>query len=376
MFGNVGGVPMLKRNIVTLVVVVVATSAAASYLVFAPPSGEGIEVVEVTETAPSFQPWMMNNPDIKDTGEVWLELINNAQNTIDIEAYYLNSASPPQTLDNIYDALIDAAENREVKVKILTDGGQINREMVGELRQYKNIDVLPWHGGGVLHSKYMIVDGEIVSVGSTNLSPPAMDTRGNSNREINLTLRDEKIAETYTYIFETGWTETGGESTGAEYCWEENWLIPVADGTGSPQVIDSIEAFKKLFDWTENEVYVYEYAYAGAPHELENAIFSALERGVKVEVLVDKYSEANWSGSLRELARHGASVSVIDYPYAVHPKLIISDDDWAYVGSSNIHPTWMLDGREVGVLVNSKEIVAVLLEIFITDWWHSRYFQP
>lgn len=366
---------MLKRNIVALVVVVVVTSAAASYLAFSPPSGEGVEVVEVTETAPSFHGWMTNNPDIKDTGEVWLELINNAQNTIDIEAYYLNSVSPPMTLDNIYDALINAAENREVKVRILTDGSQIDREMVGELRQYKNINVLPWHGGGVLHSKYMIVD-EVVSVGSTNLSPPAMDTRGNGNREINLTLRDEEIAETYTYIFETGWTRAGGESTGAEYRWEENWLIPVADGTGSPQVISSIEAFKKLFDWAESEVYVYEYVYAGAPHELKNAIFGALERGVKVEVLVDKHSEAYWLGALRELARNGASVSVIDHPRAAHPKLIISDDDWAYIGSSNIHPTWMLEGREVGVLVNSKEMVAVLLEIFVTDWMYSRYLQP
>lgn len=371
-----GIVSMLRSNILALVIVVVVASAAAGYLVFAPPSGKEIEVVEVTETAPSFQPWMMNNPEIKDTGEVWLELINNAQNTIDIEAYYLNSASPPQTLDNIYDALINAAENRDVRIRILTDGGEIGRERVSELRQYKNIEVLPWHGGGVLHSKYMIVDVEVVSVGSTNLSPPAMDIRGNSNREINLTLRDEEIAETYTYIFETGWTEAGGESTGAEYCWEENWLIPVADGTGSPQVISSIEAFKKLFDWAESEVYVYEYVYAGAPYELEDAIFGALERGVKVEVLVDEHSEANWSGALNELARHEASVSVIDYPYAVHPKLIISDDDWAYVGSSNIHPTWMLEGREVCVLVNSEEMVAVLLEIFVTDWMHSRYFQP
>jgi len=362
---------MLKRNIVVLIVVVAVISVAVGYLLLT--SKEETEVVEVTETAPL----EMNDPNIKDTGEVWLDLIEGARSTIDIEAYYLGSASPPFILDNIYRAIIDAAENRGVKVRILVDESHVNDEMVRELENYENIEILAWHGDGVLHSKYMIVDEKVVSVGSANMSYYAMAIGGSGNREINLTLRGENIAETYTYIFETGWTSAGGESRDAKFCWDEDWLIPVADlgGVQQEEVISTIDAFAELFDMAKEKIYVYMYDYAGAPPKLENAIWNALDRGVSVEVLVDTDSEVNWPGALSELVGHGASVSVIDHPYAAHAKLIISDDDWAYVGSSNIHPTWMLEGREVGVLINSKNTVATLLGIFMTDWGsrYSRY---
>ncbi len=360
---------MPKRNIVVPILLLVVISVAVSYFVFVPgeetpPPAEGVGVVEVTETAPS----ELNDPDIRDTGEVWLELIENAQSTIDIEAPYLATADQPWVLDNIYDAVIEAA-NRGVKVRILIESSNIGDEMVGELDQHENIEILPWDSA-YLHSKYMIVDGEVVSVGSANVSYPAMAICGTGNREINLTLRGEKIAETYTYIFETGWTEAGGEPTGAEYVWEENWLIPVADGV--EEATSTIDAYSWLFDRAEEEVYFYMYIYAGAPPKLAAAIEDALERGVTVRALVDDRSETDYPQQLEQLEELGAEVRVIHLMRAAHPKLIISDGEWAYVGSANIHPEWMLSGREVGVLVNSENVVADLVDIFWTDWMHAR----
>ncbi len=365
---------MSKRNVIALVFIVVVVSAAAGYFVFAPgqeaPSpGEELPpsgvAVEVTETAPS----ELNDPDIMDTGWVWLDLIENAQSTIDIEAYYLGSADPPWILDNIYDAIVEAA-NRGVSVRVLTDSSMIGEEMVGELSQHENIEILPWDGGEVLHSKYMIVDGGVVSVGSTNVSYPAMAVRGTGNRELNLTLGGEEIVETYTYIFEVGWTEAGGESTGAEYSWEENWLIPVADGVEG--VTSTIDAYSWLFDRAEEEVFFYVYVYAGAPSKLAAAIEEALERGVTVRALVDDGSETDYPQQLEQLEELGAEVRVIHLMRAAHPKLIISDGQWAYVGSANIHPVWMLSGREVGALVSSEDVSADLMDIFWMDWMHAH----
>ena len=353
---------MPKKNIIVLVVMV-AVLIAVSYLTLV--SREEVKTIEVTETAPP----ELNSPNIKDTGKVWLELIEDAQSTIDIEAYFLGAAFAPFILDNIYDALIEAADNREVEVRILiSSGGPTDYEVANELRRQESIEILSWSGDGALHSKYMIVDGEIVSVGSANLSYPAMATHGNRNREINLTLRGEEIAETYTCIFETGWTEAGGESRGAEYSWDEDWLIPVADGTGDPQVASTIDALKELFELAEDRVYIYMYISA-PPDELVDVMESALERGVTIEVLVDTESEREYQGALAQLAGlEGVNVSVIDLPAAAHAKLVIADDRWAYVGSSNIHFSWMYEGREVGALVNSEEIVADLLDLFVTDW--------
>lgn len=355
---------MLKRNIIVLVVAV-AVVIAVGYSTLVP--REEIKTVEVTVTETA--PLELNSPDIKDVGEVWLELIENAQSTIDIEAYFLGAAFAPFILDNIYEALIEAAENRGVEVRILIDsGGPSDYGVVDELRRQDNIEILSWSGDGVLHSKYMIVDGEVVSVGSANLSYRAMATHGGRNREINLTLRGEEIAETYTYIFETGWTKAGGESRGAKYSWDKDWLIPVADGTGNPQVTSTIDALKELFELAEERVYIYMYISA-PPDELVDAMENALERGVTVEVLVDTESESEYRGALVQLAGlEGVNVSVIDLPAAAHAKLVIADDRWAYVGSSNIHFSWMYEGREVGALVNSEEIAAALLDLFMTDW--------
>ena len=55
--------------------------------------------IKVTETVlPE-----LNNPDIKDTADEWLELIGNAQYTIDIEAFYFNP--PQEPLSDVYNAL-------------------------------------------------------------------------------------------------------------------------------------------------------------------------------------------------------------------------------------------------------------------------------
>lgn len=361
---------MLKGNTAAFVVVaVVVVLIAVGYLTIIPQ--KRTTTVEVTETAPS----ELNNLDIRDTGGVWLELIENAQSTIDIEAYYFSSTFPTFVLDNIYDALIEAGENRGVEVRILLDsGGPTDHEVVDELVGHDGIEIL-WRGGDTLHSKYVIIDEEIVSVGSTNFSRPATATHGGRNREINLTLHGEKIAETYTYIFETGWAQAGGEPRGAEYCWEESWLIPVADGTGDPNIISTIDAFKELFELAKERVYIYMYICA-PPNELTDAIENAIERGVRIKLLVDTESESEYQSALEELAElEGLDVNVIDLPAAAHPKLIIADSRWAYVGSSNIHFSWMYEGREVGALVDSKDIATKLEDIFITDLG-SVYTRP
>lgn len=356
---------MVKGNIIVLVIFLAIVSATIGYFSFSREEVVSPRVsVEVTETAPS----ELNDPDIGDTGKVWLELIRDAGTTIDIEVPYLGSADQPWILDNIYNELVEAAD-RGVSVRILIESSKFGDEMVGELRRHDNVEILPWDSA-YLHSKYIIVDGEVVSVGSANMSYPALAIRGAANREINLTLRGERIAETYTYIFETGWAEAGGGSTGAELVWAENWLVPVADGVEG--VTSTVDAYIWLFDRAEENVYFYMYIYAGAPPELAAAIEGAIERGVTIRALVDRRSEADYPRELEDLRERGVEVRVMHITKAAHPKLIISDEGWAYVGSANIHPIWMLSGREVGVLVNSPDVIEDLLDIFWTDWLSSR----
>lgn len=334
--------------------------AAAAVLV---PLGEGGLRFEITETAPA----ALNLPEIRDTGEVWLELIRGARSTIDIEVFILDRPySERWLLDNVYDALIEAGE-RGVRVRVLVDGLYAS-EWASELDGHPGIEVRYWFGDGVLHSKYLVVDREVVSVGSTNFSSYSVGGGGDGNREVNLTIWGAEAAEAYTYIFDRGWEQAGGEPSGAEFRWDSELLVPVADGVEG--VTGTVEAMRRLIERARERVWIYMYVYAGAPPELESAIFGALGRGVQVRLMVDSRAagDAGWRAELEELERAGAEVYVIEHPFTAHPKIIIVDGEWVYVGSANIHPEWMLSGREVGAVVRSAEVVRQLEDIFLADW--------
>jgi phospholipase D3/4 len=350
---------MAKLQKIALVVAVLAVASAVSGFVYyyshPSPTTQATSSVIVTETAPP----ELNDPTIPDTADVWLKLIREAKYTIDIEAYYLN---PPQgPLGEVYNALKEAAD-RGVKVRILVDGRNYDVDIVKELGRHKGITVLSYPKQ--THAKYMIVDGKVVSVGSTNWSYYALTF----NREVNLTLYGQEIAGAYSYIFEGGWVAAKGEPRGGEY-WEAEWIIPVANGPDlPPEVTRTLDAFVELLNRARENVFIYMYIFNGMPTRLKEALTNALNRGVKVEVMVDKES-LNWEYFLKELAGYGVGVTVIRHPYSAHPKVIVVDNEWAYVGSANIDIRYITDGgRDVGVMVKSPEVVDNLLKIFQRDW--------
>ena len=327
------------------------------------------ENIEVTETAPLG----LDDPNIENTHVAWLELIENSQEYIDIEAFYLNPGDPPDQppLSDIYDALIEAADNRGVIVRILVDAElaeeeEWRKEFYENLDNHANITVLKFLPNVTLHSKWMVVDNKIVSVGSTNWGHKSLTM----NREINLTIRNENLADEYTYIFDSGWVAAGGQARGGDY-WGENWIYAVANGEAVPgDIPDTVEEWVDLFDSAQDNVQLYQYAYNGGPAEVRDAIFDAADRGVEIKFMVPKRSYDRWPSATEELANHkNIHVKIMDFPDGVaHPKFTNVDGQRTWVGSANIHSDWILTGREVGVTVYHSKTVDTLLGVFNTDW--------
>lgn len=339
-----------------------------------PPPPPTENTIEVTETAPV----VLDNSSIANTRDVWVELIENAENTIDIEAYYLKPREyENDALDNIYNALFAAAD-RGVQIRILVDNEKYYDQVgwMETLDNHENITVLGFTSSQTLHSKYMVVDNRVVSIGSTNWSYPALT----NNREVNVTLRGENIAGTYTYIFEGGWSLAGGENRGAEL-WQANWIYPVAHGLGIPENIKPhVDALTDLIDNAENDVVVYVYFYSGTVSALENTLRNAASRGARVKLMVDNDCYAWFSGVLKSLdADPNIYVKAIELPDPpspplwkfAHPKFVIVDNRWAYVGSFN-WTTSATNRREVGVIFDNLEVAGILGDIFTTDW-ESEY---
>src|SRR3990172_2336305 len=105
----------------------------------------------------------LDNPDIRNTQEVWLEMINSAQKTLDIEQFYITSEEG-EPLDTILKAIV-AAANRGVQVRIIVDGTFYEMYPADvswlEAQSYnieKRVIDFKTLAGGIQHAKFFIVD--------------------------------------------------------------------------------------------------------------------------------------------------------------------------------------------------------------------------
>ena len=80
----------------------------------------------------------LDNPDIRNTLEVWLEMINGAKKSLDIEQFYISN-KPGEPLEEVLGAIIAASE-RGVNVRIIVDAGMYKTypQSVDSLNRRKN----------------------------------------------------------------------------------------------------------------------------------------------------------------------------------------------------------------------------------------------
>ncbi|OIO21578.1 hypothetical protein COV61_02495 [Candidatus Micrarchaeota archaeon CG11_big_fil_rev_8_21_14_0_20_47_5] len=124
-----------------------------------------------------------------------VSFISSAQKTIDCEMYVFTSSK-------VADALIEAKE-RGVRVRVIMEKSAQSDKMESLFEQMqKNGVECRWASGKFsrTHSKFLIVDGERVLVGSINFSESAITT----NREAGVFVSG-KVVEEFVKIFEEDW---------------------------------------------------------------------------------------------------------------------------------------------------------------------------
>jgi phosphatidylserine/phosphatidylglycerophosphate/cardiolipin synthase-like enzyme len=102
------------------------------------------------------------------------------------------------------------------------------------------------------------------------------------------------------------------------------------------------------------------------------AIRAACARGVKVRFLADSVFAPKYPRTVRELARAGVEVRVIDFGKRgggiLHAKYFVVDGVESFVGSQNFDWRALAHIQEIGVRVRSRAIGAELTDLFDTDW--------
>lgn len=301
------------------------------------------------------QPLYPDNPALH-TGSVDLrlvDLIDSAQEQVDVAAYQLN-------LPTVTDALLRAYQ-RGVPVRLVTDGEYEDEEMVGRLRQAGvPVTVRPTSERS-MHNKFVVVDNTWVWTGSWNLTVNC--TYRNNNNAVLIV--SSHLAQNYATEFEELLNGQFGPTS------PQNTPYPnVTIEMPEKGVRLLVETYFAPEDKVASHLIP---ALSGARHSVRfmafsftsdpiaGALIELAQRGVFVEgVLETRQSDTPYS-EYQPLQNAGIPVWLDGNPYLLHHKVFIIDEQTVVVGSYNFSSSAENDNDENLLIIHDPQVARAFL---------------
>jgi len=359
--------------------------------------------IEIVESIPVGT--VLDNPDIRNTSDVWLEMIGRARKTLDVEQYYI-SDERGKMLEPVLSA-IDSAAARGVTVRILVDArmyktyaASVDRLAERPNIEMRRIDFGPI-AGGIQHAKYFIVDGREVFVGSQNFDWRALE----HIHELGLRINNGQVAAAYGDVFNLDWRlaslkpeeiktfslprKTYGTSIRvAGASGDVTVLFPTFSPLNwipDPSLWDE-RAVVALMDGAQRSLTLQFLSYSPLGRQgdryaaIDDAIRRAAKRGVKVRMIVSDWEKGSPAVSaLKELAAipnvEVAFTSIpewaggyLSFARVEHCKYMVADGEKFWLGTSNCERSYYYGSRNLGIVCASRQLAGKLAEIFLKSW--------
>ena len=256
--------------------------------------------------------------DLRNTAQVWQQMFDAAKTRIDLGQFYVANEQG-SLLDGVLQHL-KAAGERGVKIRFLMEekGIRISTpETLEQLKAIPNLElrIIPYQrlSGGILHAKYLLVDGEQAFVGSQNF-----DWRALAHiHETGLRISDAGVVGQIQAIFEQDWQAQALLAADKPVpplpyqpnadTPQGNYLVASPRAYNPAGVIDSQVELPRLLATAKQQVRVQVMDYAPLSYGpersrpyyavIDNALRSAAARGVKIELMV-----ANWNTKKPDIA--------------------------------------------------------------------------
>jgi phosphatidylserine/phosphatidylglycerophosphate/cardiolipin synthase-like enzyme len=342
----------------------------------------------------------LGDPALPATAGEWLDMINAARSTLDLEEYYL-SERPGEVLSPVLKA-IGAAAARGVQVRLLLDARMhgtypMPADSLGKLPNV-SVRVVDYRriAGGVQHSKFMIADRAEAFIGSQNL-----DWRSLSHiHELGLRSRLAPVAAALEDVFETDWnasdtTKTTPPIDRARVNWPVRFELGGASGElwlgASPRATTPVsipwdrDLLVQRLAEARREIVVQTLTYGVAgfgsrDSTLHQTLIAAARRGVKVRLLVSDWELGSpGAADLKALAMNPNvevrisrvpdwSGGYIPFARVEHCKYAVVDSSWLWLGTSNWEPSYFLTTRNVGLTVHHADLARSARRVFDKDW--------
>ncbi|AMO97557.1 phospholipase D family protein [Collimonas fungivorans] len=368
----------------------------------------GIPGYELVHTAPVET--TLATPDLREPLQVWSEMFDGAKQQIVLGQFYV--ASQPGAAFEQVIARLAVAGARGVRIRFLMEEkGKFASDMptIERLKQIPNLefrylDYSKLTGNGIIHAKYMVVDGSSAYVGSQNF-----DWRSFAHiHETGLRITDAMVVSQLQKIFEHDWhaqeliaqgKEVPKLNQGVKSANDQQaaFLVASPNAFNPPGVGDSETELPKLLAAAKSEVRIQLLDYAplsyGPNHTrpyyavIDNAIRAALARGVKVKLMVSNWNtEKPALAYLKSLALlPGMEIKIVTLPQAssgfipfarvIHSKTMEIDGQVAWIGTSNWSGGYLDLSRNLEIVLRNEKMAKRIGDLH-QQTWDSAYAQP
>ena len=390
---------MRRLSVSLLVTTLFAGTAHADFTI------PGFELVHTSPVETS-----LANPDLREPVAVWRELFDGAKKEIVIAQFY--AVSKPGTAFEKVLASLTAAGQRGVKIRFLLDQkgvGLSEAATIARIKAIPNLDLrlIDFNkitGNGIVHAKYLAVDGEVAYIGSQNF-----DWRSFEHiHETGLKITEPAMVGQVQAIFEQDWqaqalTSQGSRATvlnskvvPANYA-QNAFLLASPNAYNPAGVGDSETGLPALLAQAKNEVRIQLLDYAPLSYGpnrtrpyyavIDNAVRAAAQRGVKIKLMVSAWNtEAPAIAYLKSLALvpnveirivtiPTASTGFIPFARVIHSKTMSIDGKLAWVGTSNWAGGYFDLSRNLEVVLRN-DAMAQRIAALHEQTWSSAYAQP
>ncbi len=281
------------------------------------------------------------------------DALDQARSQIDGALYDLN-------LWTIRNALI-RAHQRGVQVRLVVENDSLDRTEIQELIS-AGIPIVTDQRNGLMHNKFIIIDGAEVWTGSMNL------TVNGAYRHLNnlVRLRSTRLAENYQAEFEEMFLEGYfGENS------LENTPHPDLTINGvrietyfSPDDEPAQRLIELILSAEESIAFMY---YSFTSDGISEAILQQASQGVRVRGVLDAYQErVGLGGEYQHLADQGLDVYLDAHPEKMHHKVLIIDETIVVTGSYNLTRSAEVQNDENILIIYDSNFAEIFLGEF--EW--------
>ena len=282
-------------------------------------------------------------------------LIDAAQERVDVAAYDLD-------LKTVTEALIRAHDD-DVQVRLVTDGAHADEEAVTRLRE-AGIPVVarPEEDRGLMHDKFVVVDGAWVWTGSWNLTENG--TYRNDNNA--LLVASRLLAQDYATEFDEMFSGLFGPSS------PDTTPYPVIEVEAEPEAArlqvyfapedGAMDGILDALSRARDHVRFMAYHFTSA--RLADALIDLARQGVEVEGVIEARTVQDAYSEFDRLLAGGVDVVTDGNPYIMHHKVLIVDDRIVVTGSFNFTLSADEQNDENVLIIHDPGVAAAYIEEF------------